>query len=104
VSDEKRRYRRYSVNCQFTGSALRPVGAAVGGVPRPAIDISGEIPNVSAGGICLLTDDKIDVADAVRCEIAVPTFPIGIPSLLNVRWACPGDGRYTYRLGLEFLA
>jgi hypothetical protein len=103
VADEKRQFQRYRVTGQLTGTALTPVNAA--GLTRPAVnqDIRGEIPDISAGGLCLLTDDHVEVSDAVRCEIRVPSLPVAIPALMNVRWTCPNDGHYTYRLGLQFL-
>ena len=103
MPDEKRQYQRYAVTCQLKGTALTPVDAF--GRTRAAItqDICGEIPDISAGGLCLLTDDKVEVADALRCEIRVSSLPIGIPALVNVRWTGPSDGPYAYRLGLQFL-
>jgi hypothetical protein len=102
VADEKRLYLRYPVSCQLRGTALTAVAAGSVQWAAPH-DIRGEIPDISAGGLCLLTNDKLEVFDALRCEIRIPSMPIGIPALFNVRWSCPERGRYAYRLGLQFL-
>jgi hypothetical protein len=63
--------------------------------------------------MCVLTDNHaevslavgsdIDVSSPLRCEILVPDIPIGIPTLLQIRWVRRiGDGR-THELGLQFL-
>jgi hypothetical protein len=103
MPEERRTTRRHAVAYQLTGRALTAVTAGAGR-GRPVIqEISGEIPDISAGGLSLLTDDRVEVADALRCEIRAPSLPIGVPTLLNVRWTRPDDGPYTYRLGLQFL-
>ena len=103
MHQEKRLYRRYSVSCHLAGRALNPIGG--GGAPRPgaAQDIHGEVSNISAGGLCLLTDDTLNVSDAFRCEILAPRMPVAIPALLQVRWASRSSDGRTYRLGLQFL-
>ena len=103
MPDEKRRHPRHAIAFQLTGTALSPLGAGTARQFGAVHDVRGEVPNISAGGLCLLTDDKIGVSDALRCEIQIPSLPIGIPALLNVRWLCAEGGRYTYRLGLQFL-
>lgn len=103
MPEERRLHLRYRVTYELRGKALTPVDACGAALFAADQEICGEIPDISAGGLCLLTDDKVEVSDAVRCEIFVPDEPIGIPALLNVRWSGPSGGRYLYRLGLEFL-
>jgi hypothetical protein len=80
--------------------AIEPAGTvAVGTHPN----IRGQVSDIGGGGICLLTRDKAEPAVAVRCEIFAPQIPVGIPTLLQVRWIHEhGDG-LTFRLGLQFL-
>jgi len=37
------------------------------------------------------------------CWILVPELPIGIPTLLQVRWALKDGQGHAYRVGLQFL-
>jgi hypothetical protein len=63
--------------------------------------IRGHVQNISAGGLCISSPSPIEVADPFRCEIRGSTLPIGIPTILQVRWAQPeSDG---YLIGLQFL-
>jgi PilZ domain len=99
---EKRRHRRYSVTCELTGKSLKPIAGPEAGEWSGG-DIRGVIPDVSAGGLCLLTDDRAEVSDPLVCEIRGPDMPVAIPTLMQVRWFHKhGDG-YAYRLGLQFL-
>ena len=76
-----------------------------GGAPSLGADqdIRGEVCNISAGGMCLLTDDSVNVSDPFRCEILAPRMPVAIPVLLQVRWASKSSNGRTHRLGLQFL-
>ena len=103
MRQEKRLNRRYPVIWELKGKVLRTF-EPTGDVPfQVSRDLLGAVSNISAGGLCLLTDDEPEVSSAVRCEIFVPQVPTGIPTLLQVRWVHKSDDGRTYRLGLQFL-
>ena len=113
MRQERRLYRRYPVIWELKGRVLRAIEPSGEFPDADSQDVHGAVSNISAGGVCVLTDDRpgessavggeVEVSGAVRCEILVPNVPIGIPTLLQVRWARKtGDGE-TYQLGLQFL-
>jgi hypothetical protein len=113
MRQERRLHHRYPVVWQLKGRVLRAIETNRD-ILRPAIrDVLGAVSNLGAGGMCVLTDDHaevslavgfdVDVSSPLRCEIIVPDIPVGIPTLLQIRWVRRiGDGR-TRELGLQFL-
>jgi hypothetical protein len=81
-------------------TAIEPTGILP---PQRGLGVAGGVANVSTGGLCLLTNDRAAVAGAVRCEIFLPHIPVGIPTLLQVRWLEEDDDSQMFRLGLQFL-
>jgi len=81
-------------------SALEESGA----IPaRPQPDIRGEISDIGGGGLCLITSEKTEPSTAMRCEIYAPHVPVGIPTLLQVRWVHENTGGRMYTLGMQFV-
>jgi PilZ domain len=102
VREEKRQYQRYPVTCELRGKALMPLESD--GERSPAsFDLRGVITDIGAGGLCLFSDDLIEISDPFVCEIITPQMPVGIPTLLQSRWALKDGQGHTYRLGLQFL-
>jgi hypothetical protein len=85
------------------GTALKLVEA--GRVPPlpTARHISGEVADIGVGGLCLLTADRTEIAGPLRCEILAPQMPVGIPTLMQVRWADASADGHMYRVGMQFL-
>ena len=52
-----------------------------------SLTLRGVITDISAGGIGLFSDDTIKISNPFVCEINAPHMPVGIPTLLQVRWA-----------------
>jgi hypothetical protein len=100
---EKRRDSRYPVTWELRGKSLRPLEPGSRVHMEATRDLHGRITDVSAGGLCLLTDADANVSGPVRCEIVVPELTVGIPTLLQVRWTERDAGSQTYRVGLQFL-
>ena len=100
---DKREYDRYSVSLQLEGKALNALQNASVAPGRGGLEISGEVADISEGGLCLVTGDTAEVSDPIRCVIHVPHIPAGIPTLLQVRWARRDGLGPTYRVGLQFL-
>ena len=104
MSHDKRQYDRYPVSLGLEGKALNALQSGRAGPGRGAFEISGEVADISEGGLCLLTDDDTaEVSDPIRCIIQVPHIPAGIPTLLQVRWARKDGLGPTQRVGLQFL-
>jgi hypothetical protein len=100
---EKRRDLRYPVAWELRGKSLRPLEPGSGLRYKASQVLHGRVSDVSAGGLCLLTDDDPEVSGPVRCEIVVPQLAVGIPTLLQVRWSRRDVVKQTNRVGLQFL-
>ena len=100
---EKRLFQRYPVTCELKGKALKSTERT----GAPSVDASrglrGVITDIGAGGIGLFSDDTIEISDPFVCEISAPQMPVGIPTLLQVRWALKDGQGHTYKVGLQFL-
>jgi hypothetical protein len=103
MRQERRLHRRYAVAWGLKGKVLSALDESGGTAPRPQSDIRGEISDIGGGGLCLVTSEKTDPATAMRCEIFAPHVPVGIPTLLQVRWVHENPGGRMYTLGLQFV-
>jgi hypothetical protein len=103
VRREKRRDPRVPVAWELRGKSLRPLDPASRAELKAGVDLRGRIADISAGGLCLLTDDDADGTGPVRCEIVVPELGVGIPTLVQVRWTHRDTVNRTNRVGLQFL-
>ena len=99
---EHRLYQRYPVSCELRGKALKPLERA-GERSAATLDLRGMITDISAGGLSIFSDDTIGLSDLFLCEVIPPNMPVGIPTLLQVRWALKDGQGHTYRVGLQFL-
>lgn len=95
----KRRDPRYPVAFKFKGMEVSLLGTARGR-HRP---IRGEIQDISAGGLSLLSDRPVEEFRLVRGEVLLPRARVGIPTLLQVRWRQHSGTRPRYRMGLQFV-
>ena len=95
----KRRHPRYGLTSKVRGREITLLGTS----QRSKAVVRGQIQNISAGGLCLETAQRIRVSSLVRCEIPLPRIPVAIPTLMQVRWAHRNATGHTYRVGLQFL-
>jgi len=104
MSDERRQHARHAVFCELRGNVLleTPEGTGVAEIPAEG-PIIGKVSNIGVGGLCLVADHMVDTSQPLRCEILMPQLPVGIPTLLQVRWVRKHDDSRTYSLGLQFL-
>ena len=58
--------------------------------------------NISLGGICVETQDKVMPGSLIRVEIPLGDSPQKINTFCEVEWARPGNGRYM--AGLSFMS
>ena len=96
---ERRRHPRHLV--QAVSGGKRIVLTLPGKGHRAGL--RGKILNMSAGGLCLLSERVVEQNQVLRCQIPLRELPVPIPTLLQVRWIHRPTGSHTYRLGLRFL-
>lgn len=66
--------------------------------------VVGRVQNMSKGGLCLISSQPVAKSCLVRCEIGVSEIPVGVPTLMQVRWIRKRDLQAeTYITGLQFL-
>jgi hypothetical protein len=68
-----------------------------------SISGQGQLHNVSEGGFCLVTDERL--APKQLLAIALPLTPpeISVPTLAYVQWTRPMRGTGRYAAGLSFV-
>jgi|SoiMethySBSTD1v2_1073268.scaffolds.fasta_scaffold2332978_2 PilZ domain-containing protein len=103
MREEKRRHHRYPVIGELRGKALIPLEHVGHPSLTAAGDLRGVITDIGGGGLGLSPENTIDIAEPFVCWILVPELPIGIPTLLQVRWALKDGQGHAYRVGLQFL-
>jgi hypothetical protein len=97
--EEKRSSPRFPWHAELV-LFLPPV---LGGIEQREEVLQGEATNIAKGGIGLLCNRPLPPGSVIRCEIALSTQAIAIPTLLKVRWSDVLKGKKRYRLGLQFL-
>lgn len=70
---------------------------------EPSVSLQGVTENVGNGGVCLVANRPLPLNSVLRCELNVSDTPMGIPTLMQVRWLQQVDGTNNYKLGLQFL-
>jgi PilZ domain len=97
--NEKRESPRFPWVVETRGRFLLPLGSPE---QLPFI-LKGMSENIGKGGVCVLSDQLPSPNAVLRCEFALPGNPVLLPTLMKVRWSDKVDGKYHYRLGLQFL-
>ena len=70
---------------------------------EPLGTVRGRLQNISRGGLCILTEEGLNGAAVMVCEITVPELPVPIPALTTIRWSEPRGGTGEGHLyGLQF--
>ena len=71
---------------------------------QPQRTVLGRLQNLSRGGLCISTEECLDGASMIVCEIVVPELPVPIPVITNVRWSEQRvNGAHGQFYGLQFL-
>jgi c-di-GMP-binding flagellar brake protein YcgR len=63
----------------------------------------GKVLNVSAGGVCLLTDEALKVGQVLKMALPLPSVEATTPTLAEVRWVQKQNKKGIYQAGLRFL-
>lgn len=103
MRQERRLYRRYPVAWGLKGKLLAPIANET---PLDSVvdsSFRGEVSDIGGGGLCLVTNERAEPATAIRCEIFAPHVPVGIPTLLQVRWVREAANGRVYTLGMQFV-
>jgi len=65
--------------------------------------INSQIKNISEGGICLITRERLENAQIVKISLPLPHVKMRTPTLAEVRWVKKESDKRSYRAGLRFL-
>jgi hypothetical protein len=103
MRQERRLHRRYPVAWGLKGKLLTAVESEGSVTDSVEPVIRGEVSDIGGGGLCLVTNEKAEPSTAMRCEIFAPHVPVGIPTLLQVRWVREAGGGRVYTLGLQYV-
>lgn len=63
----------------------------------------GQLQNVSRGGLCLLTNQRLNPREFLTITVPLPQPNLAIPTLAYVQWTHPVQGTARYAVGLSFL-
>ena len=99
MKSESRAYPRYTISRELNGQELRP--------PEYTNEVHAFFhawaKNISAGALCIVTDEQIRQSALVCCQIRFSEIPVAVPVLMKVQWVRKmNDGR-RLRVGLKFL-
>jgi PilZ domain len=64
--------------------------------------VSGEVQNLSRGGVCIAAPVPLLTSSVVRCQIGLPDLRFAIPTLMQVVWV-EQTGSSQYSVGLSYL-
>jgi hypothetical protein len=67
------------------------------------INGQGQLHNVSGGGLCLVTDERLAPKQLLAITVPLPPTDIAIPTLAYVQWTRPLRGTGRYSAGLSFV-
>jgi len=100
VAKERRDFPRFPFTLDVDLRMLAPAVSTT----EPVKSVRGRTQNLSRGGLCILSEESLEGATVVICELSVPDLPVPIPILTNVRWSeYRNEGRNCYLYGLQFL-
>jgi hypothetical protein len=90
---DQRRHRRVLWRAQVTANEL-PSDSVF-----PKLTIAGEVINISAGGVRIISSVPLVPASVVLCSVKLPGLDIPFPTVMQVAWvAKTEDEKYTWGL------
>ncbi len=96
---ERRQDRRFVQFGELGARQLSPLGTT----KAHERIVRGRVKNVSAGGICMLTDQLVNESVLLQCDITFANFPVATPALMEIQWIAEGDEEFKYAVGLRYL-
>jgi hypothetical protein len=97
---DRRQHPRFPQLFELQAREVRPLRFGI----ETEKQVVGRVQNVSKGGLCLISPQPLPRSGLVRCEIGVSDVPVGIPTLMQVRWTRKQNLQAdAYVTGLQFL-
>jgi hypothetical protein len=96
---ERRQHLRSLQTGELSASQLSPIGSTKA---RKRI-VHGQVKDISAGGICILTDQLLKESNLLQCDITFATLPAAIPALMEIQWIAEGEEEFKFAVGLRYL-
>jgi hypothetical protein len=93
---EQRKHRRVAWRAQITANEL-PNDSVF-----PKFKMAGEVLNIGAGGVCIISDVPLDAATVLQCDMKLPGVDVRIPTVMQVAWVAITDGD-KYVWGLRYV-
>ena len=63
---------------------------------------TGQMKNISNGGLCLVSKTKVNVNDFLRLSFKLEALPVAIPTLVEVRWVQKMSDSF-FKFGVRFV-
>jgi PilZ domain len=63
--------------------------------------VKAQVVNAAEGGLCVVLKKSLLLSSVIRCRFVLAGLPVGVPTLLQVRWVKQVNGKY--RCGLMYL-
>lgn len=63
---------------------------------------TGQMKNISNGGLCLVSKTKVNVNDFLRLSFKLEALPVTIPTLVEVRWVQKTSDSF-FKFGVRFI-
>ncbi len=98
-SRERRQDLRFAQPGDLSASQLSSLGPTMAHKKT----VRGQIKDVSAGGICMLTDQLLTESNLFQCDITFTKLSAAIPALMEIQWIAKGDEEFKYAVGLRYL-
>ena len=96
---ERRQHLRYPQTGELSASHLSPIAATKA---RKRI-VQGQVKDISAGGVRMLTDQLLKESNLLQCNIAFAKLPAAIPALMEIQWIAKGEEEFKFTVGLRYI-
>ncbi len=98
-SRERRQHLRFGQRGELSATPLSRLGPA----RAHETIVRGQVKDISAGGICMLTDQRLKESNLLQCDITFADFPAAIPALMEIQWIAGAEEEFKYAVGLRYL-
>lgn len=99
MKSERRHQLRYAVTLQIVARQLHSLEDGGENVHE---SFHANAENISTGGVCLTTKQRMFRGSLVCCQFSLPGIPSPVPALMRVQWVRKTDSR-NFRAGLNYL-
>src|SRR5215469_6482263 len=92
---EKRQNPRHPISQRVAWTEISSIGTTR--------TIRGQLHDISSGGVCLLTSQRMEESRFVLGSISLSNVPVKLPSLMRVCWVKRMPKGIRFRVGLQFV-